>query len=112
MRGVAVGLLACVASSGCAPFGIIYTHTFEPLSTDFHETPVATEHAPGDVKQLHVYVRVLWSGNALGEIAKENGIDQIYYADLETLSVLGIWTQEWAHVYGRRKADPVPAEAP
>lgn len=112
MRGVAIALPACVALCGCAPLGLVYTHTFEPLSTDFHDAPVTTEQAPGDVKQLHIYVRVLWSGNAIGEIAKEHGIDEIYYADLETLSVLGIWTQEWAHVYGSRKADPLPAEAP
>ena len=34
-------------------------------------------------------------------IAKENGIETIYYADLETLSILGIWNQYTVHVYGK-----------
>lgn len=110
----AVALLACVAPAlcGCAsPFGLVYTHTFEPLTTNFHRTPVVSDQAAGDVKQIQYYVRVLWSGNAIGEIAKQHGFDEVYYADLETLRVLGIWTQEWAHVYGTRRSGPSPAEA-
>ena len=42
-----------------------------------------------------------WDTNGIGEIGKENGLEEVYYADLETLSVLGIWTQRWVHVYGR-----------
>lgn len=107
-------LLACLAPavSGCvAPYGLIYTHTYEPLSTDFHSTPVATDQESGDVKELSYYVRVLWSGNAIGEIAREHGFDTVNYADLETLSVLGIWTQRWAHVYGTRKVEPGAPDA-
>ena len=115
MRHVAVALLAGVALAlgGCAsPFGLVYTHTVEPLSTDFHGTPVVTDQAPGDVKQITFYVSVLWNGNAIGEIAKEHGFQEVYYADLETLRVLGVWTQEWVHVYGSKAPEPAPAEAP
>lgn len=28
------------------------------------------------------------------------GIETVHYADLETLSVLGVWNQRWVHVYG------------
>lgn len=109
MRGVAVALLACVAPalSGCAsPFGLVYTHTFEPLTANFHRTPVVSDRAAGDVKQIDFYVRVLWDSNAIGEIAKQHGFEEVYYADLETLRVLGIWTQKWAHVYGTRRPGP------
>ena len=85
--------------------GCVYTHTVRPLTTNFHDTPVVTESSAGDVKQIdYNYVRVSWSANALGEIAKKTGFEEIYYADLETLQILGVWTQQWAHVYGRKAA--------
>jgi hypothetical protein len=82
--------------------GILYTHTVEPLTTNFDRTPTGTAQADGDVKQLRVYnIEVRWDSNAIGEIAKQAGLQEVYYADLETLSILGIWTQKFAHVYGR-----------
>lgn len=114
MRSIALAPLAGLALGlcGCAgPFGLVYTHTVEPLTTDFHQTPASNDQAAGDTKQIDYYVRVLWSGNGIGEIAKRYGFDAVYYADLETLRVLGIWTQEWAHVYGTRKPDAAPGDA-
>jgi TRL (tRNA-associated locus)-like protein len=105
MTRVLLAFVAVLASvvSGCAgPLGLIYTHTIQPLTRDFRQTPVVGDKATGDVKEIQYYVRVLWSGNGIGAIAKENGFDKVYYADLETLRVLGIWIQEWVHVYGTR----------
>lgn len=112
MKVFGVTLVACLALafSGCvSPYGLVYTHTYEPLSTDFHSTPVVTDQEAGDVKEISYYVRVLWSGNAIGDIAREHGFETVNYADLETLRVLGVWTQRWAHVYGTRK---LASEAP
>lgn len=112
MRALALALAASCAAmlSGCASHvGLVYTHTREPLSVDFDRTPVVTEGAAGDVKEIQYYVRVLWSSNAIGEVAKQHGFERVYYADLERLSVLGIWRQEWVHVYGTRKAAPAAA---
>jgi hypothetical protein len=100
LAGLAFGLSACTS-----PIGLVYTHTFEPLTTNFNRTPAVSENAAGDTKQIDYYVRVLWSGNGIGEIGKQHGFERVYYADLETLRVLGIWTQEWAHVYGTRKPE-------
>ncbi len=105
MTRVLLALIACLVPvvSGCAsPQGAIFTHTIQPLTTDFHETPAVGVEAAGDVKEIDYYVRVLWSTNGIGAIAKANGFDKVYYADLETLSVLGIWTQQWVRVYGTR----------
>lgn len=105
MTKVLLAFVVCLAPlvSGCnGPQGLIYTHKVEPLSTDFHETPVVADDAAGDVKEIQYYVRVLWSSNGIGAIAKENGFSKVNYADLETLSVLGIWVQQWVHVYGTR----------
>jgi hypothetical protein len=100
-----VALLACLGAvtAGCSPYGLIYTHKFEPLTTDFHATPAAIDEASGDVKEISYYVRVLWNCNGIGDIAKKHGFEKVYYADLETLSVFGIWKQEWALVYGTKK---------
>lgn len=83
--------------------GLIYTHVAEPLTTNFHATPVAAGFvAKGDVKELryNAYLRVIWDENSIGSLAKEAGLTEVYYADLETFSVLGIWTQYRVRVYG------------
>ncbi len=103
MRRWWLALTACVllGCSGCVS-GLLYTHTIEPLSTDFDRTPVGETTAVGDVRQLrYSSFEVQWSSNAIGEIARRHGMQQVYYADLETLSVLGVWTQRWVLVYGR-----------
>jgi hypothetical protein len=98
-------LLLC----GCM-HGLVYTHVTEPLTTHFDRTPVGDGfEASGNVKELryNAYLRVLWDENSIGSIAKQAGFKEIYYADLETFSVLGIWTQYRVHVYGS-KGDAAP----
>ncbi|MEX2208466.1 MAG: TRL domain-containing protein [Myxococcota bacterium] len=102
-------ILTAFLLCGCAQ-GLIYTHVTRPLTINFDRTPVANgSHAKGDVKELryNAYLRVLWDENSIGSIAKEAGFKEIYYADLETFSVLGIWTQYRVHVYGIEEA-PAP----
>ena len=94
---------------GCAS-GRIFTYTTEPLTTNLHETPYVSTGNSGDVKRFDYYVSVEWDENGIGEIARKHGFEEVYYADLETLSVLGIWTQRRVHAYGRRAASP-PASA-
>ena len=36
----------------------------------------------------------------VGLLGRKVGMTQVYYADLEVLSVMGVWTQRWIHVYG------------
>ena len=75
-------------------------------------TPVVEgDPGRGDVKQFDYYVRVRWNANGIGEIAQANDFDKVYYADLESLRILGIWSQEWVHVYGSRRA-PEAASPP
>lgn len=94
------GLLLC----GCVS-GLAFTHVTRPLTTNFHDTPVGDSfEGSGDVKELryNAYLRVIWDENSIGSIAKQAGFSELYYADLETFSVLGIWTQYRVHVYGRK----------
>ena len=103
----AFAITAVLLLCGCAQ-GLVYTHITQPLTIDFHRTPVADGyHAKGDVKELryNLYLRVLWDENSIGSIAKDSGLTEVYYADLETFSILGIWTQYRVRVYGSK--DPV-----
>jgi hypothetical protein len=95
---IAVSLL--LLSSGCG-VGIIYTHTVTPLSLDLHQTKVVQTEKKSDIKHIQVsWVGVAWDSAAFGDIAKKNGMNELYFADLETLRVLGIWNQYTVHLYG------------
>jgi uncharacterized membrane protein len=86
--------------SGCAK-GLIYSHTVRPLDINHHQTPVIQKSKQGNIKHIQYYVSVTWDSNAIGDIATENGLETVYYADLEVLSVLGVWRQFIVHVYGK-----------
>ncbi len=96
-----VALAAVLLVSGCG-VGIIYTHTYQPLSLDMHQTPVVQTEKAGNIKLIQVGLAgVAWDSAAIGDIAKKNGLTEIYFADLETFKVLGIWNQYTVHVYGK-----------
>jgi hypothetical protein len=87
--------------SGCGA-GIIYTHTLQPLSLDMHRTPVSQTGKTGDIKLISIgMMGVAWDSAGIGDIAKKNGLTEVYFADLEIFSVLSIWNQYTAHVYGK-----------
>jgi hypothetical protein len=86
---------------GCGT-GIIYTHTVKPLSLDMHQTKIVQTEGTGDIKHIQVWqAGVAWDSVAFGDIAKKNGLKELYFADLETLRVLGIWNQYTVHLYGK-----------
>ena len=103
---LALGLTAC----GTGPLvGLVYTHVKLPLTRDLHATPVPS--TPPRSKQvieikepvtgLGLYARV--NSNAIGDIARQNGIDRLYFADQEVFSILGIWKTHRVILYGERK---------
>jgi len=67
------------------------------------ETPSELNHAQGNIKhfQYQYYVDVRWGSNSIGEIAKENGFERVYFADMEKFSILGIWNKYTVHIYGQ-----------
>ena len=96
-----IALLLCFVASSCTT-GWIYSHTTRPLVTDLRGTPIGEKTAAQDIKHFRYQnFDFQWSSNAIGEIAKNHGFAEIYYADLETLSVMGIWSQYHVHIYGR-----------
>jgi hypothetical protein len=95
--------LVALVSPGCLG-GLIYTHVTVPLDVNLDETPVYTEKGRDSRNTFQYYVRFDWGSDGLGDVAKEQGLTRIHYADREILSVLGIWRQSFAHVYGERSA--------
>jgi hypothetical protein len=113
-------MAALPALCGCH-VGLIYTHTWTPLTTNFDKTPMfhsKTETGASDVKDLQIpapyhWLEFKWHVNAIGAIAKLDDLDEIYYADVEHLSILlGIWSQTTVHVYGKAKPTNSAQQAP
>ena len=91
-----LALLILSALSAC-----VFRHTVTPLAIDFRATPVQTRQARGDIKRLtYQNVTVEWGTNGIIENARRDGMSRVDFVDLEVLSILGIWTQTWVHVYG------------
>ena len=85
--------------------GWIYTDTVTPYCIDMEGTPVSGEGQTLSLKSVSIPrvpgARAMWSSNAIGEIAKENGISRIHYCDRETFSVIGgLWYTDALVVYG------------
>jgi hypothetical protein len=89
--------------SGCS-VGLIYTHTWQPLTLDMHSTRIVRTNGKGDIKHLVLLSPLLsaaWDDASIGDIAKKKGLNELYFADLEYFSVLHIWNQYTVHVYGK-----------
>lgn len=85
--------------------GIAYKHIRVPLSEDLVNSPVIVEHTEGKIIQVKEPVsgygfHVRWSSNAIWDIAQRYGLKEVYFADIEIFSILGIWTHEKVHLYG------------
>jgi hypothetical protein len=95
-------ILFLTGCGGFSPSGIIYTNIVTPLDVNLSQTPKGVNQCKEDIKYLNLrYVSLSWDSAAIGEIAEQNGIEQVYYADIETLSILGIWRQYKVHIYGK-----------
>jgi hypothetical protein len=113
--GARAGAVACAAllgfsSLGCVT-GLIYSHVVVPLDVNLDRTPVREESSRESWNTLRYYLQFDWGSDGIGDVAKRHGFKRIDYADLETLSVLGVWAQHWAVVYGQRE-EPVEQQPP
>lgn len=97
---LAVALLP--ALSGC-----LYVRTVEPFTTDMHQTPAGSVEKTGSVQVISFppflgsHRLVAWGKAAIGEVAKKEEMSEVYYADLETFSILHLWNKYTLHVYGK-----------
>jgi len=93
LAGLLAGLPGCVA-------GLIYTDVVVPLDLHDHDTPVEGKTGRSDWKTFSFYVQFDWDSAGIADAARKGGITTIEYADMEIFSILGIWTQRTAIVYG------------
>jgi hypothetical protein len=102
---IALSLLLLAGCSNGVLFNSgLYSHTVEPLTFNRYPTDVekSEQQASGDIRHIQYYVAVEWGTNGIGDVARKNGINTVYYADIEKLRVFfGIWQQNIVHVYGR-----------
>lgn len=97
----------CVGGVGSRSLtGIAYTHIRVPLSKDLVNSPVIVIHTEGKIVRVKEPVSgyglyAEWSSNAIGDIAQRYGLKEVYFADKEIFSILGIWTYEKVHIYGK-----------
>lgn len=99
-------LAVAFLASGCTT-GLLYTHTVQPLTLDLHGTPVTQTEKQGSIKMISFpryggeYRIAAWDSAAIGDVAKKQGMQEVYFADVETFSILHIWNEYTIHVYGK-----------
>ena len=87
--------------------GCIYTHTVQPLTLDMRHTPVGNIEKEGTIKMIafppvfYSIPLVAWGSAAIGDVAREQGMKEVYFADVEIFSVLRVWNEYTVHVYGK-----------
>ncbi len=90
----------------------LFAHTTEPLTFNKNPTEIMTceSEARGRINQFQnpvsgpivVPISIRLGKNGLADVAKEHGINTIYYADIEHWSVFfGLWSSDIVHIYGR-----------
>lgn len=99
-------LLPAGCTTGPMPPGLIYTRVRLPLTRDLHSTPMPHK-LPKEARIVEIREPISGLGlnarlnsNAIGEIAKANGLETLYFADQEKFSILGIWTSTKVILYG------------
>ncbi len=103
-RLAVAGLVFCLAGgTGCIS-GAIFQYTTVPIDVNLDETPAHTgERGPSWKTFVIPYplrMQFHWGSTAIGDAIRYRGLTTVHYADLRTLSVLGLWTQRWVYVYG------------
>ena len=98
--------LLSLATAGCVGQGLLYTRVVDPYSTDFHATSVGGKTCRVNELILRepasgANVSVSFTLRLIEEAAREAGMTNLYYADIETLSVLqGIYETRTLILYG------------
>jgi hypothetical protein len=104
---LSTGCGAVVKNGHAVLVGAVYTRIKFPLTTDLNQTPAAVDAGNGKIVRIKepfsgygIYAE--FNSNAIGEIAKRHGLKTVYYADIERLSILGIWRHDEVIVCGEK----------
>jgi hypothetical protein len=101
-------LLVSVWLTGCGFLnrGLLYTDITQPLCKDARGVALGRLSAAGSSKRIEIPTTRVdftaeWDSRAIGDIAKEHGINQVNYCDWRRESyVLGIWRRDEVIIYG------------
>ena len=98
-------LLGCSSLNSSGLIGYVFTYTRVPYTEDLNNTPVIQTKSDGAIIKIQepflgtgMYVK--FNTNAIGDLAKRYNMKKVYYAELETFDVLGIWQQRTLYLYG------------
>lgn len=99
-------LVICLAGCSGISTGRLYTNVIRPYSRDFNHTPVGSKQCI--IKDYKIKepvsgygVSVEWSKGQIQSAAREAGIENIAYVDVQTISfLLGIYTRKKLIIYG------------
>jgi hypothetical protein len=98
-------LMAHLVGTGCTS-GFVYTNVIRPLSTDMDQTPLGGKTFAINSKRIQepltgFDLSAEWDSRAIGDAARNGGLTTVYFADLQTISVLGgLWKQQIIRVRG------------
>ena len=109
-----LALTAFIFTSGCAavqyktpvkpPLGILFSEYAAPLTVNFNETPALKKVSTSCTSQIFdpffTQMSIAWDDAAIGQIAKEGGLNEVAYADYEFKSILGVFNTFTVNVYG------------
>jgi hypothetical protein len=99
-------LVFTLSACGRIPRGLLYTDTVQPFCTDLRGTTLGSKATSSATKAVEVPLSPVdlsaeWSTRAIGDIAKNNGINVVHSCDLRRESyVLGIWRRDEILIYG------------
>ena len=102
-----IALLSGCSTLGESPLpGFIVTYTKFPYDIDLNNTPVADIEQDAKIVRVTepftgygMYAEVM--SNSIGDIAEENGLTEVYFADMEVLNILGILKYNKIYIYGK-----------
>lgn len=99
-------LLSCCSSfDSIGLSGYVYTNTRRPYTDDLHDTPVVLSQSDGTVIKIQepfsgMGMYAEFNTNAIGDLAKKYNMKKVYYAELKTFDLLGIWRENKLYIYG------------
>jgi len=106
----ALGLVLACSLPGCGT-AAIYHHVVTPLDINASGLELGAGHKSHSSIRIDptAYIAVEWGNRGIGEIARHYDFVTVDHADLEVLSVMGVYTQRFVHIYGARLlAAPAP----
>lgn len=93
---------------GCSGRGILYTSTIKPYTKTFHDTPVGKKVVVIQTQKLKTPpglgppgISGQWDTDDIMRLAREQGITELHFIDIKTLSILlGTYQRQTLIVYG------------